>query len=221
MSVAMLFTESSCPRAARRTLSVRGCLEWGERLVVLALYSWLAARLWAGIWDEGKYANLLLLLSEGLVIAFMLVRRRARDVSLHPGEWFLALSATCLPLLASPGGEKLVPGVVAAAVLLVGILVQLHAKVTLGRSFGLIPANRGLKLKGPYRFVRHPMYAGYLLCHLGYLAVNPTWWNLSVYSLCIGLQLLRLLAEERLLTRDEGYRTYRAAVPYRLIPAVF
>ncbi|HET6574286.1 MAG TPA: methyltransferase [Fimbriiglobus sp.] len=188
---------------------------------MVVLYTWLVARLWAGIQHEGKYANLLLLFSEGLVIAFMLVRRRARDVSLKPDEWLLALAATCLPLLATPGGKQLVPAGVAGMVLVAGILVQLHAKVTLGRSFGLIPANRGLKLQGPYRFVRHPMYAGYLICHLGYLAVNPTWWNLGVYSLCLGFQLLRLLAEERLLARDESYRSYRTAVPYRLIPAVF
>jgi protein-S-isoprenylcysteine O-methyltransferase Ste14 len=102
-----------------------------------------------------------------------------------------------------------------------GLLVQLHAKLTLGRSIGCIPANRGLKLAGPYRFVRHPMYAGYLLSHLAFLAMNPTAWNLAVYALCYGVQVPRLMAEERLLGGDPRYREYQAAVRYRLIPGLF
>ncbi len=34
-------------------------------------------------------------------------------------------------------------------------------KVLLGLSFGVVAANRGVKIGGPYSFIRHPMYAGY------------------------------------------------------------
>jgi protein-S-isoprenylcysteine O-methyltransferase Ste14 len=205
------------PRADFR----RSLLEWGEWGVILALYCWLVARLWAGFWFDGKVINLLLLLSEGLVIGFVLFRRRANQVSRQPAEWLLALAVTCSPMLASPGGESMVPASAAIGLLLFGLVIQLHAKVTLGRSIGMIPANRGLKLGGPYRFVRHPMYAGYLISHVGFLIANPTWWNLAVYGIGNGLQILRLLAEERLLSRDEQYLEYRTRVPYRLIPNVF
>lgn len=199
----------------------RTLLEWGEWGVILALYSWLVARLWSGFWDDGKIVNLLLLMSEGLVIIFVLFRRRATVVSRQPAEWLLAFTVTCLPMLATPGGEPLLPALVPVGLLVVGMIVQLHAKITLGRSIGMIPANRGLKLGGPYRFVRHPMYAGYLIGHVAYLLANPTWWNLAIYGLGTGLQIVRLLAEERLLTRDEHYVAYRTRVPYRLIPSVF
>jgi protein-S-isoprenylcysteine O-methyltransferase Ste14 len=102
-----------------------------------------------------------------------------------------------------------------------GLLVQVWAKLTLGRSLGLVPAHRGLKISGPYRYVRHPMYAGYLLSHLAFLLVNPTWWNLAVYGLAYGLQVPRLLAEERLLRQDPNYHTYESMVRSRLIPGVF
>src|ERR1700682_5194874 len=44
-----------------------------------------------------------------------------------------------------------------------GVLLQIYAKLTLRRSFGIIAANRGVMTSGPYRVVRHPMYAAYLL----------------------------------------------------------
>jgi protein-S-isoprenylcysteine O-methyltransferase Ste14 len=197
-------------------------LDWTERLVALALYGWLVARLLINYWVNGGIANLLLLPSEGLVVFFMLIRRRPTVISRHPGEWLLALGATWVPMLVAPGvGQALVPVVVGAGILVMGMVVQVHAKLTLGRSLGCVPAHRGLKLTGPYRFVRHPMYAGYLFSHLAFLLMNPTLWNLGVYALCYSLQIPRLLAEERLLGRDPRYQAYRAAVCYRLIPGVF
>jgi protein-S-isoprenylcysteine O-methyltransferase Ste14 len=65
------------------------------------------------------------------------------------------------------------------------------------------------------------MYAGYLLSHMAFLAMNPTLCNLAIYVVCYGLQIPRLLAEERLLARDQRYRAYLTVVRYRLIPGVF
>lgn len=196
-------------------------IDGAERLLVLALYVWLVARLAAAAAAGGGLASLMLLPSEGLVVAFMMLRRPAGEISRHPGEWALAMAGTCAPMLVSAGGRALVPVPAAAALFLAGLAVQACAKATLGRSIGCIPANRGLRLGGPYRLVRHPMYAGYLLSHLAFLLVNPTPWNLGVYALCYGVQMPRLMAEERLLGRDPAYREYRASVRYRLIPGVF
>jgi protein-S-isoprenylcysteine O-methyltransferase Ste14 len=192
-----------------------------ECALLLALYVAFVARL-IGDWTPGSIVNVLLVPSEGLVISFMLVRRRSKEVSRHLGEWLLALGSLCCPLFVMPvTNQALVSPLLAAPVLLAGMLVQVYAKLALGRSFGVVPAHRGLKLAGPYRFVRHPMYAGYLLSHLAFLAMNPGWWNLAVYSLLYSLQIPRLLAEERLLERDAQYRAYSFNVRYRLIPGVF
>ena len=45
---------------------------------------------------------------------------------------------------------------------LTGLLVE-DGKLSLGRSFGLMPANRGVVSTGMYRLVRHPIYLGYLV----------------------------------------------------------
>ena len=52
--------------------------------------------------------------------------------------------------------------------------IIIAGKLTLGRSFGLMPANRGVVSSGIYRFVRHPIYAGYLITHVAFLAAHPT-----------------------------------------------
>ena len=102
-----------------------------------------------------------------------------------------------------------------------GLCVQISAKVILGRSFGLIAANRGIKVAGPYRIVRHPMYAGYTILHVGFLLAFPSIWNLALYSTELAIQVARLLREELLLNQDQSYRDYADRVRYRLIPTIF
>ena len=66
------------------------------------------------------------------------------------------------------------------------------AKVVLGRSFGLLPAQRGLVTAGPYRIVRHPIYFGYLIGHIGFLLVNFSWRNAAVLALLYVAQVVRI-----------------------------
>jgi protein-S-isoprenylcysteine O-methyltransferase Ste14 len=216
------------PAAAPSTDAVRItrlnalALDAVERVFLVALYGWLSYRIIAACLASGTYANLILLPLEGVVVVFVLIRRRTNDVSRHPGEWLLAIVATCAPLMVRPEtGAQLVAPALGILLMLCGALTQMHAKLAIGRSFGIVPANRGIKLGGPYRIVRHPMYAGYLLTHIGFLALNPSGWNLAAYAICNGLQVVRLLAEERLLGRDPSYQAYVATVRYRLIPGVF
>jgi len=193
-----------------------------ERLSVLALYACMVARMPAGVFGSHSCGDLLLLIGEGLVVVFFLIRRHTTDISLSPFEWFLAAAATWAPLMVVPGGKEhaILPSV-SVLVMLFGLLVQFHAKLTLARSFGMVPANRGLKTSGPYHVVRHPMYAGYLVMQIGFLALNPTWWNFGAYAICWTLQFRRLFAEERFLSRDPAYRDYQSHVVYRILPGVF
>ena len=102
-----------------------------------------------------------------------------------------------------------------------GMMFQISAKVALWRSYGLIPANRGVKTGGPYRFVRHPMYFGYTLTHIGFLLGFPSLQNFLLYVSTFLIEVARLLREERILNQDSVYRDYATRVHYRLIPGVF
>lgn len=204
--------------AMRRKAIVLDVVEW---ILVQSLYVWMLVRMVADSTAEDLIANSILLFSEGLIVVLFLVRRSSHNISRRLMEWFLALGASCAPLLVCPVHHE--PRMPAAAILVMisGILLQVSAKVVLARSVGIVPANRGVKTSGPYRFVRHPMYAGYLITHIGFLTLNPSWWNLAAYVACYALQIPRLLAEERLLRHDSSYRDYCEQVPFRLIPGVF
>jgi protein-S-isoprenylcysteine O-methyltransferase Ste14 len=75
---------------------------------------------------------------------------------------------------------------------------------------------------GVYGIVRHPMYLGASLVFVGAALLLGSVCGLLVGLANVGLLILRIFGEEKLLTRDlEGYRTYREKVRYHLIPHVW
>lgn len=193
-------------------------LDRTEQALITVLFVWLVYRV---IESQNSYAPLLLI-SEAAVVIFTLIRRPTSDISLRLGDWLLAVTATAAPLLIQPGLDVL-PALAPLGVLMVlgGNVFQGLAKLSLRRSFGIAPANRGIKADGLYRFVRHPMYAGYLIVHIGVLILMPSVVNLVIYAIGWWAQILRLRAEEDLLSQDPAYVAFKEKVRYRLIPGLF
>jgi protein-S-isoprenylcysteine O-methyltransferase Ste14 len=191
----------------------------GERAVCLVLYAILIVRVGAVAYRAPW--NLVILAPEGLVVLFMILRRRPLAVTTRPWDWLVALAALTLPMLVAPGGEALVSPVVGVVLVFVGLGLSIWATVSLGRSFGFAAANRGVVQSGPYRLLRHPIYAGYLMSDLGFLLMNPTARNLALYALSLFLSLARIRAEEHLLNADPAYARFSAKVRYRLAPGLY
>lgn len=205
-----------------RGLSWPFVVDWFERLVITGVFTYLVVSRHEQLNDPGSRTWLLLyIVSEGLVVIFVLIRRHTQDVTLRPSDWLIAVAATALPLLAKPSGSSPVPTVIGLLLVVTGIVLQISSKLTLRRSFGLIAANRGVKVGGPYALVRHPMYAGYLFSHVGLLLLSPIWFNVLLYCLAWTAQILRIMAEERLLLADRRYVEYSKKVRYRLVPGAF
>jgi len=214
------FLDTNQSWLSRRKLPRVKLLDIFERVVVLVVFGHFAfIMLTAG---KAGVLSFLLLVSESLPVFLILTRREANASSDKVRDWVLALAGATLPLMAMPmGSNPLVPLGLSGAMMLLGLYVQISAKIILGRSFGVIAANRGIKVAGPYRIVRHPMYAGYIITHVGFLLAFPSSWNLGLYSTQLVVQVARLLREEHLLKQDSSYRDYAASVRYRLLPMIF
>lgn len=207
-----------------KTKSRGAAVNWDvlEKVIVVLLLGGLALRLIPDTLSTHHYQNWLLLLAESCIVVFVLFRRPTDQISLRPIDWLLGFGGTLAALLVAPAGDTpVLPVAVCSFFMIVGFLVQLWAKFTLRRSFGVIAANRGVKASGPYRLVRHPMYAGYALIHIGFLLSGPVLWNVLIYTLATALNIARIIAEERVLIADPAYKQLCGTVRYRLIPFVF
>ena len=75
---------------------------------------------------------------------------------------------------------------------------------------------------GPYRHVRHPMYAGFVLFAAGTALLLGSLYGALVGAVLVAIIARRAVLEERLL-RDKlpGYDAYMDEVPYRFLPGVW
>lgn len=203
-----------------RPLSQRACERW-SRAMVSALFFALAWRLLNDFLVTGRATDLLLLVGESLVVVLTCLRRPASVVDRRPMVRLVTAVSMTFPLLSQPGHlAPLIPEVTAAMLLGVGLMVVVGGKMSLGCSFGLLPANRGVMQRGLYRIVRHPIYLGYLLTHIPFLAAHPSVWNAVVLLVGDVALIMRALYEEQTLGRDPQYVRYCESVKWRLMPGI-
>jgi len=204
------------PAAGQRTYS-----EVVSKIAIVTLFSSMAMRLATDAAQTGHVTGILLLASEGLVVALTLVRRNAGAVDRTWSARVLTLFATFGPPLVRPYSTAFAPESVTITISAIGLAIVVLGKLSLGRSFGLAPANRGIVCSGLYRFVRHPIYLGYLITHVGFVIANPADWNLFILAAADGALMLRAIREERTLAQDDQYRSYMERVRWRIVPGVF
>jgi protein-S-isoprenylcysteine O-methyltransferase Ste14 len=170
----------------------------------------------------GGSASILFLLQISIVAWLFICRRPATRVDSRPWHWLAAIGASFGPFLLQPGGGHIpVLPAIGFTLQVSGVLLSLIALLWLGKSFGIVAADRGLVTTGPYGVVRHPAYAAYLVSELGFLVLNFSTFNLALLTIVWILQFSRIVAEERVLSGDLAYDDYKAQVPKRLIPAVW
>lgn len=96
------------------------------------------------------------------------------------------------------------------ALLFVGGAFNLYGLLTLRRSFTIASEARTLVTGGPYRFVRHPLYAAHFVVYLGYTLLHLHWYTVVLYALFVAGQTLRARIEERKLAAAfPEYEAYR------------
>jgi protein-S-isoprenylcysteine O-methyltransferase Ste14 len=194
-----------------------------ERIIVIVMFCMFASLNLKRFLLTHDMRSLMLVISETLPLVLVALRPPSPTLSEQPLDWLVGLGGTIFPLLVVAGGalNPLLPIALCFSIIIFGLFIQIAAKVALGRSFGLIAANRGVKSSGPYRFVRHPMYAGYTVAHIGIFLSFPSLRNAALYSLALAFQVFRIAREERVLMQDPDYRALAGRVRYRLVPGIF
>jgi protein-S-isoprenylcysteine O-methyltransferase Ste14 len=75
---------------------------------------------------------------------------------------------------------------------------------------------------GPYRFVRHPGYAGALALTLATPFLLGSWPALIPSVALVAILVVRTILEDRTLRRElPGYTEYAGRVRYRLLPGIW
>lgn len=174
---------------------------------------------------QGLFPVTLFIRNSTLTIMF-LSRRPSKRTSTSPFEWFIAIYGTFIGYFyVFNGPADYFPWTFILGASIVKILISvlmITAIFSLGRSFGIVPSDRGIKTGGLYRYVRHPIYSLYLLSDLiDMIAGKFFWQNALVFLSFILTTYFRTVYEERLLERNPKYSAYKEKTPYRLLPGLF
>src|SRR5215831_11941907 len=211
------------------TESIRPRLDLGRILMVpaAAFVLLLDLRALAGHGGEStlRWAGTLLTVAfYALVIWCYLRRGPARATTRSITARAAAVVATWSPFVI-PQLHGAPPGAVGQGVsdvlLLAGTAWAVWSLRWLGSNLSVIAQARGVTDRGPYRWVRHPLYAGEIVSALGLAAAAHSLAAAAVWAGFCGLQVYRALREEQLLlTALPGYRAYRGRTA-ALLPGIF
>ena len=209
--------------------------DFAAALPLIGFYLWVAWHLGAELIEaspgSASGAVTLDVVARGLSIAFaallvvLLVIRPvpwAKSEGIFPrivaiGGGFASIAFLVLPTQALP---IWLSGISAASIV-VGTAATIYSLAWLGRSFSLFPEARTLVTKGPYRFVRHPVYLFEQVALFGVMLQYALPWSPLLFAIQFGLQILRMRYEERVLAVCfPEYHAY-AARTARLLPGVY
>jgi protein-S-isoprenylcysteine O-methyltransferase Ste14 len=190
-------------------------------VLVAGLFLALAWRFGSDFVETYRPTDLLLLVGAALVVIMTCLRRSARTIDRRFAVRIVTLQSLLLPLLVVPAPNTgLVTEAAAASLTAFGLAIVVGGKLSLGRSFGMLPANRGVMEGGLYRVVRHPIYLGYIVTHVPLLAAHPSAWNLAVLIAGDAALVVRAFYEEQTLGDDPQYVRYCQSVKWRLVPGI-
>jgi protein-S-isoprenylcysteine O-methyltransferase Ste14 len=104
---------------------------------------------------------------------------------------------------------------------LVGTVLAIISVWYLGKAFSLVPQGRKVVRNGPYRWIRHPLYAAEEIAVFGALLQFFSLITVIIFLVHIGVQICRIIYEERLLRQTfPEYNDY-VATSWRLLPSVW
>jgi Phospholipid methyltransferase len=135
-----------------------------------------------------------------------------------------AITATWVPFaLPLVRGAPSAPGrqALADALLTCGMAWAVWSLRYLDRNVSVLAQARDVVVRGPYRWVRHPLYVGEMVSALGLAIAANSYSALALWVAMCGLQAYRAVREEQVLLQAlPAYRSYRSRTA-ALLPGVF
>lgn len=214
-------TSAQSPRQARPMIRWTRVLAQAQTILLIFIFGFFLA-IHAINLANGRWTSVPFAVENIVLIAIFFTRRRSMATTTRPFDWAVAAIGGWGPLTFQlyDGGPSWLEGP-GFAIQLAGLSLVSICFLGLGRSFGVVAANRGLKTRGPYQLVRHPIYACHIVTNIGFIMVNPHWINVAILAVVLVAQVMRMRAEERVLTESGDYAKYASEVRYRLIPGVY
>ena len=135
-----------------------------------------------------------------------------------------AIAATWLPI-AVPWEPGAPPGegrqALSDVLLICGTAWAAWSLRYLGRNVSVLAQARDVVARGPYRWVRHPLYVGEIVSSLGLAIAVNSYAAVALWLVLCGLQAYRAVREEQVLLQAlPAYRDYRSRTA-ALLPGVF
>lgn len=157
-----------------------------------------------------------------ILVGTMIIRRPPKRVTPNPCYWLLAFVATywqILVLSLLQQGRPVAANWITNTIAILGLLVVIWARFSLGRNIGFVPAQRELVRRGAYAYMRHPVYTGGLLTSLAFVLRAYSLENLLLIGLGVFWFIpVKSMVEEDFLRADPQYAEYMRTVRARWIP---
>ncbi len=195
-------------------------MELSGNLMGAGVYILFAAAALFDIMNRGRLSSAVMLALVTVFAFFFIIRRAPREVNPRLYDWVIGLAGTFAPLLLRPAPEMHEMPVL-QGLQLAGMLLSIYGIASLNRSIGLVAAHRGVQATGAYKYLRHPIYAGYFLSFTAFWAQNFTLANTAALAFWMALEFMRIFAEEKVLSQDPAYAEYTRKVRWRMLPYVF
>jgi protein-S-isoprenylcysteine O-methyltransferase Ste14 len=190
---------------------------WSSNFLCAAVLAWFLAEQWA--MAGADVLDFSVMGAGAVLLAAVACRPASRRVRVNVAA--VVLSGSCLgyPFLFSEGiGVSQAAAVLGGLVASLGCILWVLAALALNTSFSLLPAVRSIRTRGPYRWVRHPMYTAYLLMDLSIVILHPSLQNVGIALAGAALLAVRALQEENLLRSEASYQEYFVRTRYRMVP---
>jgi protein-S-isoprenylcysteine O-methyltransferase Ste14 len=198
-------------------------MHWLVNIATATFFSWFIYEIILRLATETYVTLLVALLFRNTSITLVfLLRRPSRLTSRNVGDWIAAIGGTFITYLYTSQAKPISPLIVPTAyiVMIVTAFISTICIINLGRSFGIVPANRGVKTDMLYSIVRHPLYLLYTIYDLALISLAFSLHNCYICILHALFSYLRAKREENILIQDETYKEYVSKTRYMFLPGI-